>query len=612
MLELSRFKKYLSAFFDVIMVIAAYLTTYLFISTPFQYGQFLATGYAALVTYILIFLLFGIYNGIVRYFSIKEYSLCFLASIVSGLIICAERNLFTFLGPVQQHMLASVFVAILSIGFRAACRILVVYLLNKKDGEDDRCRLLIVGAGQAGNRVIKEIIETKAGKYDIVGIVDDDEAKIGCAISGYKVLGNRDKIAKICVDKKIDLILIAIPALRPEPKKELLDICNATKCQVRVLPNINEIISTERLTDSMRQPEITDLLCREPVKLNNEAIGDLIKDRVVLVTGGGGSIGSELCRQIAKYEPKKLLILDIYENNAYDLQNELKSHYPNLDHKVLIASVRERARLEAVFAKYRPAVVFHAAAHKHVPLMEENAEEAIKNNVFGTLNVASCADAYGVLKFVLISTDKAVNPTNIMGASKRICEMIIQNLDKTSETEFAAVRFGNVLGSNGSVIPLFKKQIAEGGPVTVTHEEITRFFMTIPEAAQLVLQAASYASGGEIFVLDMGEPVKIYDLAENLIKMMGHTPGQDVKIEITGLRQGEKLYEELMMEEEGLTATQNEKIFITKPLDIEEQILNAGLAKMEEVIHLHEGVAIKKAVAELVSTYVPDFGVANK
>jgi len=604
---MSQLKKYLSVCFDAIMITVAYLITYLFISEPFEYAPFLATVYAGVVTYILVFLLFGVYNGIVRFFSIKEYSICFLASLVSGLLVCAERNLFSFLGSVRQHMLASVFIGVLCISLRAFCRLVLNYLLNRSNQGQKRNRLLIVGAGHAGHRVIREILSTEFAKYDIVGLIDDDKAKLGCTISGIKVIGGRDKIVKVCADKKVDMILVAIPTLPAEERKKLLDICHVTKCRVSVLPNIDMLFENERLTDHIRRVEITDLLCRDSVKLNNEAIGDLIRGRVVLVTGGGGSIGSELCRQIAKYNPSRLVILDIYENNAYDLQNELTSHFPELKHSVVIASVRERARLEEVFKQYRPVVVFHAAAHKHVPLMEENPEEAIKNNVFGTFNVAACADSYGVEKFVLISTDKAVNPTNIMGASKRICEMIIQTLDKTSQTDFAAVRFGNVLGSNGSVIPLFKKQIEEGGPVTVTHKEITRFFMTIPEAAQLVLQAASYASGGEIFVLDMGEPVKIYDLAENLIKLMGYEPGKDIEIKITGLRPGEKLYEELMMAEEGLTSTQNEKIFIAKPLHIEEETLKAGLTQMAEVIAKHDGNSIKKAVSELVSTYSPEY-----
>lgn len=388
-------------------------------------------------------------------------------------------------------------------------------------------------------------------------------------------------------------------------RRNIIEICQTTGIKTRVLPSTEEIIEKQGAMNSLRDVEIEDLLGRDAVKLDNKNINSLIKEKTVLVTGGGGSIGSELCRQIIKYNPKKLIILDIYENNLYDIELELKSNYPKSKIEAIVGSVRDKKRLENVFEEFKPELVFHAAAHKHVPLMEDNPLEAVKNNVFGTYNVVNCADKYNAERFVLISTDKAVNPTNIMGASKRVCEMIIQAKNKVSKTEYAAVRFGNVLGSNGSVIPLFKKQIANGGPVTVTHKDITRFFMTIPEAVALILQAMTYAKGGEIFVLDMGEPVKIYDLALSLIKLSGYEPEVDIPIKVTGLRPGEKLYEELLMEEEGLSATKHNKIFVSKPMYMEIEELEKELEKLEKLEYgeKYSKIKIKDVMKEVVSTY---------
>lgn len=388
-------------------------------------------------------------------------------------------------------------------------------------------------------------------------------------------------------------------------RRNIIEICQTTGVKTRVLPSTEEIIEKQGAMNSLRDVEIEDLLGRDAVKLDNKNINSLIKEKTVLVTGGGGSIGSELCRQIIKYNPKKLIILDIYENNLYDIELELKSNYPKSKIEAIVGSVRDKKRLENVFEEFKPELIFHAAAHKHVPLMEDNPLEAVKNNVFGTYNVVNCADKYNAERFVLISTDKAVNPTNIMGASKRVCEMIIQAKNKVSKTEYAAVRFGNVLGSNGSVIPLFKKQIANGGPVTVTHKDITRFFMTIPEAVALILQAMTYAKGGEIFVLDMGEPVKIYDLALSLIKLSGYEPEVDIPIKVTGLRPGEKLYEELLMEEEGLTATKHNKIFVSKPMYMEIDELEKELEKLEKLEYgeKYSKIKIKDVMKEVVSTY---------
>ncbi len=465
-------------------------------------------------------------------------------------------------------------------------------------------RTLIVGAGDAASMLIKEIQHNDKMDYKIVGLVDDDTFKKNRIISGIRVLGSVRSIPRIVQKQEIEEIIIAIPSLSSERKKEILNICSQTECVVKTCAGIESLVDGEFGMGEIRNVEIEDLLGRDPISIDNDEIKSYIKDKVIFVTGGGGSIGSELCRQIMKYEPLKLVIIDIYENNAYDLQMEINRAYPYNKPDVLIASVRDMDRLEDIFSQYKPYIVFHAAAHKHVPLMEDSPGEAIKNNVFGTYNLAKCADKYNVKRFVLISTDKAVNPTNVMGATKRICEMIVQCMQTVSKTEFVAVRFGNVLGSNGSVIPLFKKQIEKGGPVTVTHREITRYFMTIPEAVCLVLQSASYANGGEIFVLDMGQPVKIYDLAVNLIKLSGLRPGKDIQIEFTGLRPGEKLYEELLTDEEGLQNTKHDKIFIGQPFVSDMAYLETQLEKLGAAVEKGDNEAIKDTVAQVVPTYV--------
>ena len=441
--------------------------------------------------------------------------------------------------------------------------------------------------------------------YYVVGIIDDDKSKLNCSIQGVKILGTRNNIIEVAKKYDVDVIFFSISSINPKDKKDILNICQNTGAKLRILPSTEDLIKNKNIMENLRDVEIEDILGRDPIVLDNNNISNLIEGHVVMVTGGGGSIGSELCRQIMKYNPKELVIVDIYENNLYDIELELKAKYKNIKIDAIVASVRDKKKLDNLFATYRPYLVFHAAAHKHVPLMETSPLEAIKNNVFGTYNVVNCCDKYNVKRFVLISTDKAVNPTNIMGASKRMCEMIVQAKNRESETEFAAVRFGNVLGSNGSVVPLFKKQIAAGGPVTVTHKEITRFFMTIPEAVQLVLQAVTYAKGGEIFVLDMGEPVKIYDLAVSLIKLSGLEPNVDIPIEITGLRPGEKLYEELLMSEEGLQKTAHNKIFIAEPLDINMEQITQKLDVLHEMIQ-DEAIPmkeIKHIIKEVVPTY---------
>lgn len=465
---------------------------------------------------------------------------------------------------------------------------------------------MVVGAGSAGAVVVHELLSTDKITYTPVCLVDDDPGKLHMQIEGVEVVGSTQDIPRIAELYGVEEILIAMPSALKSQINRIHEVCVSTGCKVKILPGIYQFISGEAMVEKMRPVQITDLLGREQVKVNLNEILKSIEGRVALVTGGGGSIGSELCRQIATHKPKQLIIFDIYENNAYDIQQELLRNVPSLNLLVLIGSVRDSRKVENVFAKYRPEIVFNAAAHKHVPLMETSPNEAVKNNVFGTLNVARCADKYGADIFVQISTDKAVNPTNIMGATKRLCEMIVQAIGRESKhTKFVAVRFGNVLGSNGSVIPLFKKQIESGGPVMVTHKDIIRYFMTIPEAVSLILQAAAYAENGQIFVLDMGEPVRIYDLAVNLIRLSGFEPDVDIKIEITGLRPGEKLFEERLMAEEGLQRTPNGLINVAQPILFDEAGFFEKLGELYEAAYA-ETEDMKALVSELVPTYHPD------
>lgn len=470
---------------------------------------------------------------------------------------------------------------------------------------NEQIRVMIVGAGEAGLAILKETEDSNKSRGKVVCLIDDSINKKGLQIRGIPVVGNRYDIPNAVKDYKVDQIFIALPTAVPKERKEIIEICQGTCAQIKVLPGIFQLLNGEVTASKMRDVEIDDLLGRDPITINQCEIFDMIAGKTILVTGGGGSIGSELCRQIAQHAPNRLIVFDIYENNVYDLQQELIKELPNLNADYLIGSVRNEHRLDRVFETYRPDMVFHAAAHKHVPLMEMSPNEAIKNNVFGTYNTARMADKYGTNTFVLISTDKAVNPTNIMGASKRLCEMVIQMMSRHSKTKFVAVRFGNVLGSNGSVVQLFKKQIAQGGPLTVTHPDIIRYFMTIPEAVQLVLQAGAYAKGGEIFILDMGEPVKIMDLARNMIRLSGYTPDEDIKIKITGLRPGEKLYEEMLMKEEGLQDTANNKIHIGKPILFDDKVFIRNLEELQKTAEM-DSEDIKKQVARMVPTYHPE------
>ena len=492
------------------------------------------------------------------------------------------------------------------VGFRLAVGWIAKKKVARRKDSSLEKRVMIFGAGTAGNMLIHDMKANEAFENQrAVCVIDDSPEKIGKMIHGVNVVGNRDTLIENAEKYKIDKIIVAVPNCSAVERAKIYEICSKTGCEVSTLPSLDQMIEDGKpISSKIRRINVEDLLGRDPIKVDIGSIIRYVEDKVIMVTGGGGSIGSELCRQLAKHKPKQLIIFDIYENNAYDIHNELKKDYPELDVIALIGSVRDTVRLEEVFSKYRPEIVYHAAAHKHVPLMEDSPREAIKNNVFGTYNTASMADKYGAKKFLLISTDKAVNPTNIMGASKRICEMIVQTKSRHSETEFMIVRFGNVLGSNGSVIPLFEKQIENGGPVTVTDKRIIRYFMTIPEAVSLVLQAGALAKGGEIFVLDMGKPMKILELAENLIRLSGYVPYKEIDIQFTGLRPGEKLYEELLMAEEGLRDTANKMIHIGKPIDIDEEKFYLQLEDLRTVA-FDESRDVRAAVKSIVTTYNP-------
>lgn len=552
---------------------------------------------------IIIFIVARLYKSVWRYASINELAKIIVAGICAAFVQLIGMNMFKISMPRSYDVLYMFFLIVFTCCTRFAYRILMVFQEKKLFLDDkNKINVMLIGAGAAGNAILKEVQESPYLKINIKCIIDDNQAKWGKYLKGVQIVGGRKDIIDNVEKFNINEIIIAMPSAGSQNVRDILNICKETGCKMRIMPGIYQLINGEISVSKLREVEIEDLLGRDPIKINLNEIMGYVKDKVVLVTGGGGSIGSELCRQIAQFAPKQLIIFDIYENNAYEIQQELVRTYPDLNFEVLIGSVRNTHRINSVFEKYRPDIVYHAAAHKHVPLMEDSPNEAIKNNVFGTLKTATAAGEFHVQKFVLISTDKAVNPTNIMGASKRICEMLIQSLNNNYDTEYVAVRFGNVLGSNGSVIPLFKNQIAEGGPVTVTHPDIIRYFMTIPEAVSLVLQAGAYAHGGEIFVLDMGEPVRILDLAKNLIKLSGYKLNDDIKIKFTGLRPGEKLYEELLMDEEGLQCTENQRIHIGKPIEFDEKNFMEQLKELEKLSN-EDSESIKIKVQEIVSTY---------
>lgn len=556
-----------------------------------------------LILTIIIFILFKLYRSVWRFASTTELLNVIGACSGSILVQIILMTIFKMRMPVSYYLMKYV-ILIAGIGsLRFTYRILRMFQEKRIGGHgDSRKKTMVVGAGEAGAMIIKEFQNSRYLDQKVCCVIDDNEGKQGKYLRGVQIMGGREDIPRLAHEMEIDEIVVAMPSASHSEVKAILQICQETSCELKVLPGLYQMINGEVSVSKLRRVEIEDLLGREPIKLQVESVMGYVSEKTVLVTGGGGSIGSELCRQIAAHEPKRLIIVDIYENNAYDIQQELKRKYPDLDLVVLIASVRNTHRINSIFETYRPEIVYHAAAHKHVPLMEDSPNEAIKNNVFGTYKTAQAADRYGVRRFVLISTDKAVNPTNVMGASKRICEMIIQMMNNRSKTDFVAVRFGNVLGSNGSVIPLFKKQIEQGGPVTVTHPDIIRYFMTIPEAVSLVLQAGAIAKGGEIFVLDMGEPVKILDLAKNLIRLSGLKPFEDIDIQFTGLRPGEKLYEELLMSEEGLQETENKLIHIGKPIEFDEEKFLEELEELQKLAN-EDSDQIREKVQELVPTY---------
>ncbi|MBR6638319.1 MAG: polysaccharide biosynthesis protein, partial [Lachnospiraceae bacterium] len=553
------------------------------------------------VTTIVVFYFVRLYHSLWAFAGITEMQNVAAGCIITSVAQFTGMMLMGMNPPRSYYFLYAMVFGILILLSRFTYRFLRMKR-RKHRIETEGIRTMVIGAGEAGSLIIKEIMTSEHLSLKVACVIDDNPDKIGSYIQGVRVVGDRSKILQYVESMSIDQIIIAMPAVKKSEIKGIIDICKETECELKILPGVYQFMTGEVSVSKLRSVEIEDLLGRDPVQVDLNQIMGYVRGKVVLVTGGGGSIGSELCRQIAASEPQQLIIVDIYENNAYDIQQELIAKYSELDLVVLIASVRNTARMNAIFEKYRPNLVYHAAAHKHVPLMEVSPHEAIKNNVFGTWKTVMAADKYGVDKFVLISTDKAVNPTNIMGASKRMCEMIVQTYNKHSETEFVAVRFGNVLGSNGSVIPLFKKQIEMGGPVKVTHPDIIRYFMTIPEAVSLVLEAGAKAQGGEIFVLDMGEPVKILDLAKNLIRLSGLVPDEDIKIEFTGLRPGEKLYEELLMDEEGLQDTENSMIHIGKPIELDEDKMFERLEYLKQIID-EEPDEIRKLIQEIVPTY---------
>lgn len=551
---------------------------------------------------IFCFWLAKLYSSLWRFASLTELFNILIACVVTTLIQTVGMHVAGLDMPRSYPFLYVTILTIFITASRFAYRILRDWYQEKiRRHESDPVRTMVFGAGRAGYMIVREMLESKHLNRDVRCIIDDDQNKTGTYLHGVPIVGNRDHIIECAEKYDIQEIVIAIPTLSTKERRKILEICNQTDCNLRTLPGMYQMVNDEVNVSMLREVEIDDLLGREPIQLEMESVIAYVKDQVVLVTGGGGSIGSEICRQVAANHPKQLLIVDIYENNAYELQMELQKKFPELNLVVLIASVRNSKRLHWIFDKYRPDLVFHAAAHKHVPLMETSPNEAIKNNVIGTFHVAREADIFHVKKMILISTDKAVRPTNIMGASKRICEMVIQEFSQKSKTEFAAVRFGNVLGSNGSVIPLFKKQIAEGGPVTVTHPDIIRYFMTIPEAVSLVLQAGALAKGGEIFILDMGEPVKILDLAKNMIRLSGLRE-DDIEIRFVGLRPGEKLYEELLINEANLVGTQNEKIFVCQQDTVDIERLKSKMKTLYEAAY-NESDNIRQLVKELVPEY---------
>lgn len=600
----------LVAFLDALFVVISYGAALIlrfdfsFSSIPEAYRSgYLWSMPFWIASTIVVFYAFRLYHSIWRLASISELQMSIAAYIVLLPVYGLGIMFMQLRMPKAYYFMGFIISFCMTTALRFSYRMFQTYFGNREGtGEEEQNRIMVIGGGAAGQTLIRELINSRRLHTKVCCVIDDNPNKIGRVLEGIPIVGNRDDILTMVDRYKINHIIYAIPATTGKNQKEILNICKETKCRLQTVPGVYQLVNGEVSVSKLRDVDIADLLGRAQVRVNNDEIFRAIRGRKVLVTGGGGSIGSELCRQIAKAKPKQLIIFDIYENNAYEIQQELRRTYPQLDLEVLIGSVRNSNRINQVMHTYKPDIVYHAAAHKHVPLMEDSPNEAIKNNVLGTYKTAMAAAKTGVKKFVLISTDKAVNPTNIMGASKRLCEMVVQMMNRKTDTDFVAVRFGNVLGSNGSVIPLFKKQIAEGGPVTVTDKDIIRYFMTIPEAVALVLQASYYAEGGEIFVLDMGDPVRIDDMARNLIRLSGYEPDIDIPIVYTGLRPGEKLYEELLMDEEGLQDTANEMIHIGHPIEMDDEWFKEKLKLLDKVSR-QDSARIKEIVAEIVPTY---------
>lgn len=594
---------------DALLINAAAFLA-LFVRFEFDFEQLRQSGYMdGLVTYswlntlgaLLIFYLMKLYDSLWEFASTAELIRVFIASVISAGLCVVGMMMLKISMPRSFVLLYAGALTALCSALRLLYREIRRARMRSHGGIRQK-RTMLIGGGQAGSMVLREFQFSAHSENNVVCIIDDDRSKHGSYMRGVKIVGGRDDILQMAEKYGVEEIVLAIPSASRRERLDILDICHLTGCSLRTLPGLYQLANGEVSIQSIKHVDIEDLLGRDTVKTDLNEVKAYVQDKVVLVTGGGGSIGSELCRQAAAMGPKQLIVFDIYENNAYDLQMELRHRHPELDLVVLIGSVRDETRVNNIFAKYHPDLVCHAAAHKHVPLMEDSPFEAIKNNVFGTYNVARAADRFGTQRFILISTDKAVNPTNVMGASKRICEMVVQTVNERSKTEFVAVRFGNVLGSAGSVIPLFRKQIKEGGPVTVTHKEVIRYFMTIPEAVQLIFQANAYANGGEIFVLDMGEPVKIDDLARNMIRLSGFEPDVDIKIEYTGLRPGEKLYEELLMSGEGLKKTKNDLIYIGSEVDFDKAEFEESLMELKAINETSER-ELRDKIAQIVPTY---------
>ncbi len=639
------YKALLLCMADGLIVMAAYFGA-LFLRFDFQLDmipeEYIA-GYLWsmpfwIVSTIVVYYIYKLYHSIWAFVSITELKRLMMADLVLIPVYAAGAVFMEMHMPMSYFVMGYILSCVLCAGVRFSYRYIRFYMEylkeEKTEKETKTDRIMVIGAGTVGQTLMREIRKADSVHAKVVCAIDDNPEKIGRMLEGIPIVGNRYDIVKMVKKYDVNRIIYAIPSTTGQNRKDIMNLCKETGCRMQTVPSVSQIVNEEVSMTKLREIEISDLLGRKQILVNMDEINEYIKGKVVLVTGGGGSIGSELCRQVAAREPKQLIILDIYENNAYDIQMELRKKYPELNLEVIIGSVRDSRKIFKIFGTYHPDIVYHAAAHKHVPLMEDSPCEAVKNNAIGTYKTAFAALAHGTKKFVLISTDKAVNPTNIMGASKRLCEMIIQAFDskvkegkaeeipqlfthkinkdfaninllenlRAARTEFVAVRFGNVLGSNGSVIPLFKKQIAAGGPVTVTDPEIIRYFMTIPEAVSLVMQAGTYAKGGEIFVLDMGEPVKIDTLARNLIRLSGFKPDEDIKIQYTGLRPGEKLYEEKLMAEEGLKKTENDLIHIGMPIPFDVEEFLAELDELTEIAYANKP-DIKEKVVQIVTTY---------